>query len=686
MQIMTDYNIVPKPWTPISVTEDDNGIIVSVLGRTYNFGNEMFPVSITANGEELLSSPISLIGEDNGVALDWIHKETWVQNQYDGRITICSAMESRFAVISSFCEIDYDGYMKFTFRLSTRGIHVRSGFDRTPDKEKRIINKLWLDIPLKKDKAKLSHNGSWYTGTDSGFTKEGNLCFKPVNWYGCEKCGLGVYFDSDENWQSIEKKKAIEIIDKDNSFVIRHHLLDFHPRKWDVEENMMYNDKELANTRSYGLNLTPLTYVMGIQATPTKPYDESILKEKMIHIDCFARIERDYLEFFTDKVSESNPLNVLEHLKESGVTTIILHQCWNKIQGYWELGRKDSQRIQTLIDLIHKNGMKVLFYFCNSISTLAPVSEEYILRNSHIRHNGTQEISFYRTPPQRTYRTCANGPDVFKNLTEGMSRFLTEYNADGVYIYSADIPWECTNHLHGCGYTDSFGIKHPTYPVHTMREAFKKIYIEIHEKLGKTIQLHPYNAFIPSIHTYCDLYWNGEQFVFKNGTNSEGIIKSLDEGFMMTEMLGRNIGTPCQLLAYNLPDNSWNLKMANAISIPYGTYPRPIDIHSTLDDMTPVWKALDEFKAWECSFTGYYEGNNFAECDNDTIKISKYENETNFVLAITNPSLNQLKNIKITSKYPALKELIKNVQLTGKEFTLDFEPFDSFFVMCDKSL
>lgn len=679
-----NLNFVPKPWTPIEVEENHNGITVKIWGREYYFGNEIFPKSIKAMGQELLSSPIHLTGESNDEEIKWINKENWVQEQDNRKVVICAAAESRLIVLSATITIEFDGYINFAFNVVPTGLHPRAGFDVKPDRAKRIINKLWLEIPLKSEVGKLCHYGSWDKGVYSGFATEGFITFRPQNWYGNDEVGLGIYFDSDKNWQSIDRNSACETFKNENSYVIRYRLLDSAPAQWEREERQIYTDGDISKKAPTGIERTPLSYGISLQATPIKPYDQSLLKEHIIHIDCFDKIDREYTEFLMSCVSEDDNTCVLDQLKNKGVTTIALHQAWNRIQGYWRLGKHDSQRIHLLIKEIHKRGMKVLFYFCNGISTLRPVDDDYIKKNMRFKFNQQPDIGFYRAPPQRVIRCCAKGPDIFEDLTKGMSYFLSEYNADGVYIDSADIPWDCTNTAHGCGYIDEFGIVHATYPMNAMRKAFQGIYEEIHDKLGKTIQLHPANAFVPAFHAYSDLVWNGEQVAFRFKTNTKALLNAFDDGFMRTELTGRNIGVPFQFLAYDLPDNSWNIKMALSFVAPYGTYPRPINIHKHLDEMSPIWKALDHFKAYDCEFKGFYQGNVGATCNNSAVKISSYTGSTTFVLLVANPTDTEFKDVEITSDFPANLEIISGKNLSGRQFKIDIKPFETIFIECKK--
>lgn len=661
---------VPAPWTPISVSETEAGIAITVLGRRYDFGHAMFPQSILADGEELLAAPIRLIAHDGGVPAEWEDTESWVQEASDRRVTVLAAMQSRFAVISAVITVDYDGCIQYDLRLSTRADSVRAGFDAAPDAGKRIVDRLWLEIPLKKEHVPFAHhNESYY----SGAAKDGSRPFTPISWFGSDKRGLEICFESDEHWNPAEKACAMETVSDETSRTVRFRLLDDQPKRW---------QKEAPGTNR-GIFVTPIHYGFSLTATPVKPCEEAwLLREHIIHVDCFDRINTEYLKFFTSPVSETNPTIVLDHLKNKGVTTLTLHQKWNPVQGWWKLGSRDSERIHTLVEEAHRRGIKVVFYFCNTLSTLRPEKEDYMLRNAHVNTAGKPVISFYRTPPQRTYRSCANGPELFRDFTAGMAEFVCEYNADGVYIDSANIPWACANAAHGCGWTDEDGVRHATYPIRAMRESFRRIWEEIHERLGKSVQIHPHNSFIPSVWAYGDLVWTAEAIALGKKTNTQAIIDAFSEDVIRTEFCGRNVGVPCQILAYDLPDGSWTIRSALAVTAPYGVYPRPVNIHSSLDVMAKIWRVLDEIEAGGCTFHPFYEGNVGAVCTHPAVRISAYEKDGVQVLLVSNPTAESIENVCIECKQPADRELLSGTQFSGKTLQLRLEPWEIRFIRC----
>lgn len=685
-------NKVPRPWTPVKVCENENGINIEVWGRTYDFGNEIFPVSIKAMGEELLSAPIRLVGTETTGEICWRNKQVWVQEQNDREVVICGAQETALLVISSVITVSFDGYINFLFRLCTTGQHPRAGFDVKYNNIKRSISRLWLEIPLNKQAATLNSYGSFEMGVKSklvaddfaevdGLPKSHFTPFFPHSWYGNDRVGLGVYFGSDENWQSMERESATERILTEDSLVLRYHLLDSYPLKWEWEEKTLNPSNTITKSPVTGTGRTPLTFRMGLQATPVKPYDSSFLKEHILHIDCFDKIYCEHTKFLLETKFENTDEIILDRMKSKGVTTIVLHEAWNKIQGYWRLGTKDEQRIKLLIDEIHKREMKVLFYFSNGISSLRPVDDGYVRLNRYLKLDGHPMISHYRQPPQRITRTCANSPDTFRDLTSGMAEFLEAYGGDGIYLDSMDIPWACTSEAHGCGYTDHLGIRHATYPIDSMRKALMNIYEEIACRLGKTIHYHPASAFIPAFHGYSHLVWNGEQLAFRYKTNMNLLFSSLDQGFMRTEMAGRNIGVPTQFLAYDLPDDSWNIKKALSVVAPFGVYPRPINVNGHLDFMSEIWKVLDGFSAAECEFRGFFADDIEVKSDREEVQVSLYTGKSTLLL-ISNPTDRTIENCKISSCYEAEKEMLSGKEISGKCFEINLEPFEVKFVKC----
>lgn len=260
---------------------------------------------------------------------------------------IIAAMQSRFAVISTVITIDYDGCMTYDMKLATRSDSVRVGFDAAPDTAKRIVDRLWLEIPMKKEHSVFERHSEPYR---SGASEDTSFSFTPISWFGDDNRGLEVCFESNENWNPYDENSAMEIFSDDKTQTFRVRFLDSQPKLWERE----------AGGSDRGIYVTPINFSFSLTATPIKPCDEAwLLREHIIHVDCFDRIETEYLKYFTSKTSDTDDTIVLDRLMEKGVTTLTIHQKWNRVQGWWKLGRYDSERIHKLIDEAHKRGIKI---------------------------------------------------------------------------------------------------------------------------------------------------------------------------------------------------------------------------------------------------------------------------------------------------------------------------------------
>ena len=80
-----------------------------------------------------------------------------------------------------------------------------------------------------------------------------------------------------------DRKRAIEIIDGEDEVVVRFHLIDDTCKAW------VPHEREAKN-----YTYMPISFKMGLQATPVKPFAENPYKEKILHIDCFKKILEEY--------------------------------------------------------------------------------------------------------------------------------------------------------------------------------------------------------------------------------------------------------------------------------------------------------------------------------------------------------------------------------------------------------
>ncbi len=607
-----------KPFTPIRVTEDTN-IQAEVVLRKLTFGPDSLPASILSAGEELLAAPIRIIGTEDGSPIEWSVKESFIYSRSEETLVVCGAMQSEQFIINTNLQLEFDGCLTMDLKLMPRGMTVAQVFGTasyTPPKYR--LDSLILEIPLKAD-ANLYHsypNGAiWGDAGElipQSYTSSSGLlpterCYfphRPLLWLGNEERGICLFSESNENWQPADGRRAIEIVNENGVRTIRIHLLDSHPKKWD----------NIPKGSSPTYYYEPLSFHLGLEATPVKPFPKTPFLHNALHIDCFKKIEGDYKEYLAGDFEGENGY---DRMKRHGVTTLVLHEKWNKMQNFPYLSEPTANQLKTIIDECHKRGIKVIPYFGYEISSLSPLWTERHKEAQYLNASGHHAGGWWRVPPQRDYIVCYNSSwqDTF---VEGIKSLLETYGFDGIYLDSTLNVNGCTNELHGCGYVDADGKRQPTWPLMAVRKMLRRLY-EIVEPLGGIINYHSFGCCnIPAM-GFCHLGWNGESIQFK--LLKEGAAE-MPLDYFRAEYIGRNFGVPQELIAYeNRP--IWTFEQAASFAILHGILPRPNDIGGPLAFISNVWKIFDTYPLDKAEWVPYWE-NTEITTGADAIKCSCY--------------------------------------------------------------
>ncbi len=609
---------VIKPYTPIRVTEDEH-ITAEVILRTLTFGTDSLPTSILSEGEELLSAPLRIVGKEDGNPIEWLQKESFIYSRSEEELVVCGTMQSEQFIINTHLKLEFDGCLSVDLKLMPKGLTVAQVFGTdayTPPKFR--LDELILELPLTA-KANLYHsypNGP-ILGDEGVLIPQSNtsssgllptercwLPHRPLLWLGNENRGLCLFSESDENWQPADKGKAIEIVHDGEVRLVRIHLLDSHPQKWE------YVPKGSSPTYWY----EPLSFALGLEATPVKPFPEKPFLHNALHIDCFKKIEGDYKEYLAGDFDGENGY---DRMKRHGVTTLVLHEKWNKMQNFPYLSEPTARQLETIIYECHKRGIKVIPYFGYEISSLSPLWTERKGEALMLNGSGHHAGGWWRVPPQRDYIVCyqSSWQDTF---VEGIRHLITKYGFDGIYLDSTLNVNGCTNALHGCGYVDADGVIRPTWPLMAVRKMLRRLY-EIVEPLGGIINYHSFTCCnIPAM-GFTHLGWNGESIQFK--LLKEGATE-MPLDYFRAEYIGRNFGIPQELIAYeNRP--LWTFEQATSFAILHGILPRPNDIGGPLSFIANVWKIFDTYPLDKATWVPYWE-NREITTGADAIKCSYY--------------------------------------------------------------
>ncbi len=609
---------VIKPFTPIHVTAE-NPIRADIVLRTLTFGDDAMPTSILSAGEELLSAPIRIVGIEDGNPILWEQKEGFIFSRSEEELILCGTMQSEQFIINTHLNLAFDGCLTMDLKLMPRGQTVAQVFGTAASKPKNYrLDQLILEIPLR-SQANLYHcypkcaiQGDEEVLIPDSYTSSSGLlpverCWlphRPLLWLGNEDRGLCIFSESDENFQPASKGKTVEIVSDGDTRLVRIHLLDAHPKKWD----------NIPQGSSPAYYYEPLSFHLGLEATPVKPFPEKPFLHNALHIDCFKKIEGDYREYLAGDFAGENGY---DRMKRHGVTTLVLHEKWNKMQNFPYLSEPTAKQLKTIIYECHKRGIKVIPYFGYELSSLSPLwterSPEALYKNANGRHSG----GWWRVPPQRDYIVCYNSSwqDTF---VEGIRSLLETYGFDGIYLDSTLNVNGCTNALHGCGYVDTDGKRQPTYPILAVRQMLRRLY-EIVEPLGGIINYHSFTCCnIPAM-GFCHLGWNGESIQFK--LLKEGAAE-IPLDYLRAEYIGRNFGVPQELIAYeNRP--IWTFEQATSFAILHGILPRPNDIEGPLAFISNIWKIFDTYPLDLAVWVPYWK-NNEISTGSDGIQCSYY--------------------------------------------------------------
>lgn len=672
---------VIKPFTPVML-ERGKETTVGVIGRKYVFDQKSMIKSIVSRGKELLSSPMRIVGTEDGEEIEWNINDCKVFSHTQERAVIVGSMQSECFIINTAYKIEYDGYIDFDIKIMPRGETVAENFGLVKAKKRDyILSRLWLEIPIKKESSNMYHfhpmgdifreDGSIYKKNDfdtcSGEFEENvsyYMPFKDIYWQGDDEKGLGFVVSSDENWQPNDENRVIEIVDNGNERVIRVRMLDSEPKKWKAYRK---------NPRAAYV----LSFNFGLQTTPVKPYPEKTFIHNGLHIDCFKKVDKEYIDLFSSPVIKGDTEIGYDRLKRLGVTTLVLHEKWNNMQNYPALTEFSANQLKTIVEECHLRGIKVVPYFGYELSSLAPdfseIQAESILVPEQGEHDG---IGWWRVPSQRDYCVCYNSS--YRNkIVDGIKHLMETYHFDGIYIDTMLYPKKCTNALHGCGYVGTDGKRHGTYAFKATRQLLKELYSVI-EPLGGIINFHSPALNLAAL-AFTHIAWAGESVQFKLVKVGPSNI-SLD--FLRAEYSGDNFGVPMEMISYeNRP--LWTFEQAAALGMVHKIFPRPNDIGFPLEFMSKIWEITNRFPIDKSVWVPYWKNEKF-KFDDHKIKSSYWEytdicNNKHILLIAANLSVEKVKGAVLSHDGFDSKTL--NGNAVYQQNSYDFDAF-TYTIIC----
>lgn len=548
--------------------------------REYNMQGA-FPAGIMVSGRDILAAPIALCADFSGKEGTW-HTQSghiYAQSEQEVRYSVRTGTEN--IMLNARVCAEPDGLLWVDFAIVPFG-RWRGGLENIAPR----LTGLRLDIPLKREVAALYH---YWPNEDDGIVQVHNvhnsgtippngLClpFKPCVWLGCEEAGLAAYIETDEQIEVADRDSVWQVALESDTAILTLRLLDGMPRAWQGREDC------------WGDPLMPITFSIGLQATPIKPYRVPQQFDRCFHTEAshmYAMDEQQMDDHFAQ-------------LAELGVKWRTLHEDWSDIQNYGQ--PPDEKHLRALTDAAHRHGIKVMTYFGYEMSSL--VSDWFEKANTCLVHraHGTWAGGWQRMPWQRAFMVCYQS-DYSQVQLARIAHAMDTYGIDGVYVDNAYIPWGCANAAHGCGYVDSNGNRQVTFPLRALRAHLKQLHALVHAR-GGIVEAHQSGCVIPMLLSFADSCFDGEQIQHEF---AEDAARYAMEGTIRSEFTGRPVGVPMQFLqiAPDYAQGSGLMLLFNVLSKPYNG--KELE---RVQQASAIWRTLDAFGTDNAAFVPYWKG------------------------------------------------------------------------------
>lgn len=298
------------------------------------------------------------------------------------------------------------------------------------------------------------------------------------------------------------------------------------------------------------------------------------------------------LDLGTQVVGES----LLDSLKAKGVEVVVYHSRWTEMFGQPTTIYGD--RLRKLVKAVHAHDMKLIVYFGYGLANTTPQMKEY-----HDQWTVWPLIPWSGGQPEQTFDAGCNRGPIMEFLADGIEKLVHDYDIDGIYMDGTTEPFGCINYLHGCGYQRD-GEWQKTYSVWRNREFMKRLYTIFHLNRKEPIldQHMSGNMIIPTL-SFCDSYWDGEQFEgYKFGEQKALELLPLDS--FRAEFMGKQWGLRAEFLNYE--KRPFTMSEAMSFVLLHDMYVRATGTDQHLDLPATAWRIFDGFGTDKATWLPYW--------------------------------------------------------------------------------
>jgi len=575
---------VLKPWEPVQW----DGRTLKVWGREHDLRAHLLPAQITSAGAAILAAPVTLQAMCNGeyVVAKLGRRET--VEQADDAVTTLARGRLGGLPIRLAAVAEYDGMTKWTLELR-------------PEREVQL-DKLWLSLPLRRDRALYYHiTTSYYGRAISGAVpREGvRERFRPFVWLGDDARGLMWFAESPAGWHSDDY--PIHIQPGPNATELRVEL---------VNQPLALRE--------------PRTIVFGLQATPVKPLPPDW---RAWRVDSLYTTARRVRKHFIDWRALGVGIEWRHLWWTAGYKRIFMPGHMTPLQVTPDLGR--------YVEQAHGLGDRLVTYFylhgVNRITT------------GYDRYYPVWQTSRPKEMPYwgRIIMGACPGSTMGDMLLYGIRDMVRRYGIDGVYFDGAGPPIACSNALHGHGWVDDRGTRRYEYPIFALRRFYKRLATLLQDELERPVLwVHADGKMPTPCFSFCTANWEGE--MVQGQLKREGAVLSdlLGLDFCRAHLVATPWGVPTLWLpsSYGTPANrARQARDAVALMLVHGT---PVSRIPSFDRelIKSVWLAQAKFGIREAAFHGYWQATTrvVLSPQHERVVASYYERDGKRLVAVGN--------------------------------------------------
>jgi hypothetical protein len=479
----------PEPFTPIRSIEGGYGF--SCWNRKVSFDRTGFIKQIKSGGKEILAEPMALEAESGGKPVLWKGKMKKVEADAN-RIVWNADARSSIGRLTSTITAEYDGMIRYDFTLIPS-----TGMD---------VDRLELKIPFRADLMTLSYlatspEGQVHPDIYSlmealkktaglpemvGREMNAELPWTIYVWLGNEDMGISGVVESDEAWDSVDRKDMFRIESQGKSVSL---VWSFARKNW-----------ELPN---------PWKFTIGIQATPTKDPGHALRARRF-----------------------GKP----EYLPGGNTHILTVWYPASPHEGY--LGVSDPVWFDNYLrkNYTEKGISPIHYSFISKMDSSAPEYAFY-LKKYRSSERLVKEVPINGWGKNATEVVAPPAPEHIDYVLWKAHQLLTRVDYRGLY-FDLTLPYPSDSEAAGFGYVPRNAVnlgkpigglswqgsggarnagtqRRPTYPVFATRKMYQRIYTmlkEMEKERGYDMFMVNHQGPWAWIGTYCDFVWAGEGF------------------------------------------------------------------------------------------------------------------------------------------------------------------------------